>query len=653
MKHLYDRLMIPKTTQNSIDGNTLVSIIISCYNGESEIAKTVTSVLNQSYKKWELIVVDDGSTDSTWSVLTAINQKDPRITVHKLDSNLGVSHARNSGFKLSSGGYIVFLDCGDEVTPDYLVEMVNAAKDNPDAGWIYPVTLQIGFINRLWSCWDFSVTDNLTRACQPVTSLINRKMFEKLGGFSEDFKHGYEDWNFWIAAVKAGYHGQLLRNILFIYHKQESSRSATLHNSLEHEYQTKLLIINKNQECYRNITENDKQLLRSQLRIPPALVKMDFANKWAHDIKQSINDSKNNNGYRVLFYFFKNVHVPILVPIYKKLKKSYPNIEIAFGYMKSAPQMRAGFTQDELKTLESFGETMYDKPQDFNPDITFIADSVYPWTQNCGKLVNVGHGVLSKGQYYTDTETARREEQADLVCVPGSYHEQIMKQIISTPVAATGMAKLDAVFDKSLSRQAVLKQFGLPSGYQYILFAPTFNDELSAIPFVMDRINEVISDEQTILIIKLHGSTKSEYKTMYKNLVQKDKRVIFADELDITPFLTLCDLMISDVSSAMMEFAALDKPVILFNNPNWKSYQNYNPDDIEFKWRDIGRQVTNLDEMKEAVKQSLANPTEFSKKRKFYTDQLFANKYDGKAADRIIEAALTLLVDKVEIKGAA
>ncbi len=135
--------------------------------------------------------------------------------------------------------------------------------------------------------------------------------------------------------------------------------------------------------------------------------------------------------------------------------------------------------------------------------------------------------------------------------------------------------------------------------------------------------------------------------------VNKITYVDSAGELDITPFLSLCDLMISDVYSAMMEFAALDKPLVLFNNPNWKLYQNYNPDDIEFKWRDIGMQVTNLEEMKEAVKQSLANPKEFSDKRNFYTNQLFANKYDGKAADRIIEKALTLISDKIEIKGAA
>ena len=153
---------------------------------------------------------------------------------------------------------------------------------------------------------------------------------------------------------------------------------------------------------------------------------------------------------RVMFYFFKNVHIPILIPIYDKLKNKYPDIDVAFGYMHHAPQMRAGFAPDELKKLQDFGEQLYSKPQDFAPDLTFIADSVYPWVKGCGKLVHVGHGVLSKGQYYTDTAIARREEQADLVCVPGSYHADIMQRIISKPVVATGMAKLDALFDEHL-----------------------------------------------------------------------------------------------------------------------------------------------------------------------------------------------------------
>jgi CDP-glycerol glycerophosphotransferase (TagB/SpsB family) len=346
---------------------------------------------------------------------------------------------------------------------------------------------------------------------------------------------------------------------------------------------------------------------------------------------------------RVMFYFFKNVHIPILLPLYHALNAQSANVEIGFSYLPPSPQIRAGLLPDEVRIIEQTGVPIHATPQEFKPDLTFIADSVYPWVEGCGQLVHVGHGVLSKGQYYTDTPTARREELADLICVPGKHHQAIMRRIISKPVVATGMCKLDDLFSGKINRASVIKQYGLPADYRYVLFAPTFNDELSAIPFVQDRIGKVLPDDRTLLIIKLHPSTKAEYKEMYRALPNRDKRIIFADELDITPFLALCDVMISDVSSAMMEFAALDKPVILFNNPNWASYQNFNPADIEFQWRDIGVQVAGLDEMREAVSLCLQTPALHADKRKKYTDLLFANKRDGNAAQRIVKLALSLL----------
>ncbi len=350
---------------------------------------------------------------------------------------------------------------------------------------------------------------------------------------------------------------------------------------------------------------------------------------------------------RILFYFFKNVHLPILLPLYKALQKelaSLPekNIEIGFSYLPPAPQIRAGLNESELQTLRAFQVPVYSTPQEFEPDLTFIADSVYPWVQGCGKLVHVGHGVLSKGQYYTDTAIARREEEADLICVPGKHHQAIMRRILSKPVVATGMCKLDDLFAGKISREKVLQRYNLPDK-RYVLFAPTFNDELSSIPCVGDKIGEVLPDDDTLLVIKLHPSSKPEYKKMYSQLPGKNSRIIYADELDITPFLALCSVMISDVSSAMMEFAALDKPLILFNNPKWKEYPNYNPQDIEFQWRDIGLQVSNLEEMKKAVAQCLQNPASLSEKRQHYTDLLFANKKYGNAAERIVKLALSML----------
>ncbi|HOD53638.1 MAG TPA: glycosyltransferase [Candidatus Cloacimonadota bacterium] len=343
---------------------------------------------------------------------------------------------------------------------------------------------------------------------------------------------------------------------------------------------------------------------------------------------------------KVLLYYFKNVHIPILKPIQDKLLTMQDTIELAIGFMSYAPDIRAGFTPEEMNILKSYNLPMFQIPQDFKPEVTVIADSVYPWVQNCGKLIHIGHGILCKGQYYTDTATARREEQADFVCVPGEYHANIMKQIISKPVFATGMAKLDDLYNGVYTREKVLKQYHLPHDFKYILFAPTFNDELSTIPYVMNRISDVIPDDNTYLLIKLHGSTKKKYRDLYKELAESDKRVIYIEDHDITPYLALADLMISDVSSAMIEFASLDKPLILFNNPNWHKYTNYNPDDIEFKFRHIAHQTNSLKEIKEAVILAFGgNDPNFSI-RKNVTRQLINNIEKADATDKILNVIL-------------
>jgi len=159
-------------------------------------------------------------------------------------------------------------------------------------------------------------------------------------------------------------------------------------------------------------------------------------------------------------------------------------------------------------------------------------------------------------------------------------------------------------------------------------------------PYIRDRIAEVLPDDRTVLLIKLHGSASVGFKEMYRNLGMTNPRVLYCDDLDITPFLAIADVMISDVSSSMMEFAALDKPLVLFNNPLCTSYPNYNPADIEFRWRDIGIEVSSLEEMKAAVAYALNAPRFLSAQRCRYTDRLFANKYDGRGAERIVREAV-------------
>ena len=105
-----------------------ISIILPAYNAEKTIVKTVRSVQSQTFKDWKLIVVDDGSTDSTANVVKAISTKDSRIEyVYK--PNGGVSSARNRGIEAADSKYIGFLDADDTIEPAHLEQMVSALEE--------------------------------------------------------------------------------------------------------------------------------------------------------------------------------------------------------------------------------------------------------------------------------------------------------------------------------------------------------------------------------------------------------------------------------------------------------------------------------------------------------------------------------------------
>ena len=111
----------------------LVSVIVPSYNCAEYIAETLSSLRAQSYSRWEAIVVDDGSTDDTEDVVSAIADVDSRVK-YVFQSNSGVSAARNLGVSLASGRFIVFLDADDLITPSVLLAHVENFKLSPALG---------------------------------------------------------------------------------------------------------------------------------------------------------------------------------------------------------------------------------------------------------------------------------------------------------------------------------------------------------------------------------------------------------------------------------------------------------------------------------------------------------------------------------------
>jgi GalNAc5-diNAcBac-PP-undecaprenol beta-1,3-glucosyltransferase len=111
--------------QSAARDDRLVSIIMATYNRAGTIPRAIRSVLGQSYPYWELIVVDDGSTDGTDEVLAQFS--DPRIKVFRHERNRGATAARNTGLEHLRGGWFTLLDSDDEMLPEALGVMVDCA----------------------------------------------------------------------------------------------------------------------------------------------------------------------------------------------------------------------------------------------------------------------------------------------------------------------------------------------------------------------------------------------------------------------------------------------------------------------------------------------------------------------------------------------
>ena len=110
--------------------DSLVSIITPCYNSEKYISDTIESVIKQKYKNWEMIIVDDFSSDNSVQIIEKYVKLDSRIILVKLDSNKGAGYARNKAIKKAKGQYYAFLDSDDLWNCDKLSVQIQFMEKN-------------------------------------------------------------------------------------------------------------------------------------------------------------------------------------------------------------------------------------------------------------------------------------------------------------------------------------------------------------------------------------------------------------------------------------------------------------------------------------------------------------------------------------------
>lgn len=190
-----------------------VSIIIPCYNQAHWLSEAIESCLAQTVKPLEIIVVNDGSSDNT----NEVARKYPVILVEK--ENGGLSSARNAGIKVAKGKYVLTLDADDKLHPQFLEKTIGIDD-------IVGVAQQeFGTSNTLWRPPHLHPTANEFRKynCINCCSLQKREIWEKIGGYDEKMKFGYEDWQYWYRATLKGYKVSVIDEPLFYYRKHGRS----------------------------------------------------------------------------------------------------------------------------------------------------------------------------------------------------------------------------------------------------------------------------------------------------------------------------------------------------------------------------------------------------------------------------------------------
>lgn len=186
--------------------NPSFSIILPCYNQIDFLKEAVDSVQKQSFRSWELLLINDGSTDLSGELAEELASFDSRIRVFH-QSNQGLSCARNLGLKLANGDYLGFLD-GDDIYFSNALENVFSSFLNFDADLIIGGYKYFDN-NSFFHTHQFSISTLppsfiLERnQAPPVAHFLKREMAMKIGEFDPSLK-SCEDWDYWIRAGKLG-----------------------------------------------------------------------------------------------------------------------------------------------------------------------------------------------------------------------------------------------------------------------------------------------------------------------------------------------------------------------------------------------------------------------------------------------------------------
>jgi hypothetical protein len=356
-----------------------------------------------------------------------------------------------------------------------------------------------------------------------------------------------------------------------------------------------------------------------------------------------MENSKFNTQYFTIFLTHHLYYLPQFVPIAEELVKRGKSVLFLLMGMD---------TPEQNKIAESFCRSKgfpchfykHDEPS-FNTRFLINGANSFP-TLNINYQISalVVHGIGTKAGYYTD-----EQNKHDIRFVEGHHRVQKIKELFpnaKSKLYNVGFAKLDAAISiTEKDKPLMLTNFGLDPVKKTILYAPTFY------PSSIDKMPKDFPAhlQEYNLIIKPHFfsfriKTYRHHLRLFK-LWEKYPNVYFAgvEQFNLVPFMAVADLMVSDESSAIFEFAALNKPVICNRNVKFrwtyrlfKSKIKKRMDAQMDPFREVATSVYKFTELLSAIKTELSNPMAKETQRKKITEEIVGT-VDGKVSIRIAD----------------
>ena len=277
---------------------------------------------------------------------------------------------------------------------------------------------------------------------------------------------------------------------------------------------------------------------------------------------------------------------------------------------------------------------------EFAPDVVVLADTHVALLRARlpdAVFVGVRHGLISKNTTRFSARTV------DFYCVTSAASRDWYIAHKATPRRDFWMVGY-LQMDPLLRDDGQPLPLDLPTDHKMVLYAPTWNAQLSSATMLGARVVDLIRGERdnVSVVIKPHPVSfhqTPQWLETWRKVADSNANVHLVDDAgaDVIPWLRAADVLVSDVSSVVFQYLALDRPVVLISNPDRFASPHFDQRGIEWLWRDLGEELHDVKNLAAAVGRALDDPGAGAARRAHYRHELFGELIDGQTAERLAD----------------